>query len=101
MADNSPNTLTLPNKTAQAPETERMVEVELLSDVWIEDKNSSDSIGGILRVRTNIPVLDEDGNPKINKASKSPMVTLSKVMLPVSMAKKLISEGKANRIDPL
>ena len=101
MADNSPNTLTLPNKTAQAPETERMVEVELLSDVWIDiakHPGVSDSDG---RIRTNIPVLDEDGNPKINKASKSPVVTLSKVMLPVSMAKKLISEGKANRIDPL
>ena len=104
MADiKSPNTLSVPSTQAapELPQAERMVEVELLHDVWVEDKEHPDSVGGVLRIRTNVPVLDEDGNPKINKGSKTAVVTLTKAKLPISLAKKLIDAGKANRADPL
>lgn len=104
MADQSPNTLKMPTaQTALVAEVhaERMVEVELLNDVWVEDKDNPESVGGIRRIKTNVPVLDQDGNPMMNKATKTPITTLTKSSLPVSLAKKMIDAGKANRADPL
>lgn len=101
MADQkSPNTLGMPSANA-APEAERKVEVILKHDVWVEDKDNPDSVEGILRIRTNIPVLDENGNPLVDRKSKTAVTTFTKAMLPVSLAKKLIAEGKVERADPL
>ena len=102
MADTkSPNTLTLPADKPAQVESERKVEVTLLHDVWIEDKDHEESVNGIRRVRTNIPVLDENGNPTVDKKTKSPITNTVNVALPVSIAKKLIDAGKALRADPL
>ena len=105
--DKSPNTLKMPSQQAalipeQAASTEeRKIEVELTHDVWVEDKTHPDAENGVLRIRTNLPVLDDEGNPKIDKKSKTAIVTLARAMLPVSVAKKFIAEHKANRIDDL
>lgn len=105
MADNikPSNTLSMPETqpTLVSHQSERKVEVELLHDVWVEDRDHPESVDGIRRIKTNIPVLDEDGNPKVDKKSKTAIVTLTKTLLPVSFAKKLIDSGKANRADPL
>ena len=104
MADNSPNTLTLPGKAAQTEvkaESERKVDVILTHDVWIDAPDHPESIEGILRIRTNVPVLDPDGNPVVDKKSKTAVTTLTTASLPISVAKKLIDEGKAKRADPL
>jgi len=103
MADTkSPNTLAMPGTQAAPEASERKVSVQLLYDVWINDPGHEDSDPtGIRRVRTNIPVLDDEGNPKIDRKTKSPVTTYSIVELPISIAKKMIDAGKANRMDPL
>ena len=109
MADaKSTTTLSMPETTVAEkpvapaePSKEREVSVELLSDVWVSDDTHEDSVGGIRRIRTNLPVLDENGNPKIDKATKTMIVTHATASLPVSLAKKLIDSGKAKRADPL
>lgn len=105
MADlKSPNTLSMPGtKPAQesASEVERKVEVILLHDVWIDDPDHEESIGGVRRIKTNIPRLREDGGPMIDPKTKALVTDTVKVALPVSLAKKLISAGKAERADPL
>ena len=80
---------------------ERKIEVTLLSDVWIEDKDHEESVEGIRRLRTNIPELREDGGPMIDPKTKSIITKTVNVTLPLSVAKKLIAEGKAERADPL
>ena len=102
MADTkSPNTLAMPG-TQAAPEVERKISVELLHDVWISDPGHEESDkDGIRRIRTNIPVLDEDGNPKIDRKTKSAVTTQVITELPISVAKTMIAAGKANRMDPL
>ena len=93
------DTLSMPSKTAPAKEeTERMVSVKLLHDVWIP--NAAET-GGSMRIRTNIPVLDDEGNPKIDRKSKSAVTTHTVAELPISIAKQMIDEGKALRMDPL
>ena len=71
---------------------EKTVPVLLNNDVWLDDGT---------RVRTNIPVLDSNGNQKVDPVSRAPITEQVTVDLPVSIAKKLIAEGKAERRDPL
>ena len=92
------NTLTMPKPVPAAPPVERKVSVKLLHDVWI---SNPDVPGGIERIMTNIPVLDDMGNIKIDPKSKTVISTQSIVDLPLSVAKKMIDEGKAVRMDPL
>jgi hypothetical protein len=104
MAD---STLTMPNKSAappaaSEPAAERRVPVKLLSDVWISEPGHADATpDGIRRIRTNIPVKDDLGNIKVDPKSKSIISTQSIVDLPVSIAKAMIDQGKAERMDPL
>lgn len=81
---------------------ERKVKIKLLNDVWIEDPTHEDAgKDGIRRVKTNIPVLNEDGSQKIDPKTKAPITTHSVVDLPLSVAKMMIDAGKAERMDPL
>ena len=101
MADNiSPTpktTLTLPgDKTI--PEPERMVKIKLLHDYWIQDPNNPKET---IRLRTNTLILDEDGNPIVDKKSKNYLSKHECYDIPVSQARVLIEAGKAERMDPL
>lgn len=77
--------------TALAGYKEKSVEVELLSDVWIDDGTGT---GATLRVTTNLPVLTEEGLPKLNE-KREPIVKIMKRKLPGSIAKILVEQGKA------
>lgn len=98
-------TLSMPSTTAvekTEPAAERKVSVKLLNDVWISDPGHPDAdTDGIRRIRTNIPVKDEDGNIMVDKKSKSIIATQVIAELPVSIAKLMIDAGKAERMDPL
>lgn len=84
------------------PAAERRVSVKLLSDVWISDPGHSESgPDGIRRVMTNIPIKDANGNIQVDPKSKTIVCTQSIVELPLSIAKKMIEAGKAERMDPL
>ena len=92
-------TLSIPTPdAAPKPKAERKVQVKLLHDVWIANP---DVESGIERIRTNIPVLDENGNMTVDPKSKALVTTQSIVDLPVSVAKLMIDQGKAVRMDPL
>ena len=103
MADNSPKPiLTLPvDKAAPAPETpqaERTVKIKLLSDYWMQDPaNPKETI----RLRTNTLILDDDGNPIVDRKTKNYMSKHECYDIPVSQARALIDAGKAERLDPL
>lgn len=81
---------------ADTKTAEKTVPVLLKNDVWIEDSN-----GEVVRIRTNIPRLDQDGNLLVDRKSKTVVSDQIVTHLPVSIAKKLIAEGKAERADPL
>jgi hypothetical protein len=89
----------IPTPPAELPKAkaERKVSIKLLNDVWIENPDTHE----IERVRTNIPVLDENGNQAVDKKTKAPVTTQIVVEIPVSIAKMLIEQGKAERMDPL
>ena len=79
-------------KTDPVPKAEKTVPVLLRHDVWLEDGT---------RVRTNIPRLDAEGNIQVERKSRTLLVDQVTVDLPISLAKKLIAEGKADRADPM
>jgi hypothetical protein len=81
------DTIALPEKT---------IPVLLKHDVWLDD-----GLGGTVRITTNTPVLDENGNPKVDPKSKAPVTVQEVRQIPISVAKKLIAEGKAERRDPM
>jgi hypothetical protein len=94
-------TLSMPTPKTEAPTKERMVKVKLLYDVWIEGIDPKTGEKGIIRVKTNTPVLDEDGNIKVDPKSKAPILIQEIVELPVSVAQRLVDLDKAKRIDAL
>jgi hypothetical protein len=100
-------TLTMPNKSATPPAAvepaaERRVSVKLLNDIWISEPGHPDAgPDGIRRICTNIPVKDADGNIMVDKKSKSIVSTQTIADIPVSIAKAMIEQGKAERMDPL
>ena len=75
-----------------------MVSVKLLHSVWVADPTA---VGGARKIQTNIPVKDDEGNIMVDKKSKSIITTQTITDLPLSLAKKMIDEGKALRMDPL
>lgn len=87
---------------ATEPQEERRVSLKLFNDVWIKDPKHPDAgPDGVRRVRTNIVSLDEDGNPLIDKKSRNFVSTQIVADIPISVAKKLIEDKKAERMDPL
>lgn len=86
MADPAPNT---PEKT---------IPVLLKHDVWLDDGTGT---GNTIRITTNTPVTDENGNPKVDPKSKAPITVQEIRNIPISVAKMLIAAGKAERRDPL
>jgi hypothetical protein len=92
-----PDQVPLPPAEPIKAKAERKVSIKLLNDVWIENPDTHE----IERVRTNIQVLDENGNPAVDKKTKAPITTQVVVEIPVSVAKMLIDQGKAERMDPL
>ena len=78
------------------PTAEKKVPVKLLYDVWDHDGN---------HIKTNVKVLDEYGNPKVKLNAQGHPVEYETeqviVELPVSLAKALIAEKKAERADPM
>jgi hypothetical protein len=88
------DTLSMP---AQKPAKAKTLDVEILYDVWHPETGE--------RIRTNVPVTDEFGNPEYNLDSngkpKSIKTTITKCALPAEFAKALMAAGKANRADPL
>ncbi|MEQ1519723.1 MAG: hypothetical protein ABL936_00460 [Aestuariivirga sp.] len=87
---------------ATAPQEERRVSLKLFNDVWIKDPKHPDATpDGIRRVRTNIVSLDDDGNPLIDKKTRNFVSTQIVADIPLSVAKKLIEDKKAERMDPL
>jgi hypothetical protein len=80
---------------------EKTIPVELLCDVWIQTGVDENGEAVIERLTTNTPVLTETGAPAIDPKTKGPITTTETRMVPVSIAKKLLAEGKARRADPL
>ena len=70
-------------KPAKAP---KLVTVTLLSDIW-DDSGE--------RIRTNVPVLDENGRARFDPKTGAPVVTKTIVDLPAKLAKKLVDSGAA------
>jgi hypothetical protein len=80
---------------------EKTIPVLLRNDVWIETGKDAKGEPIIERITTNTPVLDVDGNPRVDPKSKAP-ITMQEVRdLPISVAKMLIAAGKAERRDPM
>ena len=75
-----------------APPEKRKVKVKLLNDVWDEDG---------VRIRTNVPVIGDDGNIVVDQKTKQAVTTLTVVDLDVGIARKMIEAGTAIRMDPL
>jgi hypothetical protein len=94
-------TLSMPTPKTEAPAKEREVEVKLLHDVWIEGIDPDTGQKGVVRIRTNTPVLDENGNIKVDPKSKAPILIQEIRKLPVSVAQMLVDQKKAERVDAL
>jgi hypothetical protein len=80
---------------------EKTIPVLLKHDVWIETGKDAKGEPIIERITTNTPVLDENGNPRVDPKSKAPITVQEIRDVPISIAKKLIAEGKAERRDPM
>jgi len=86
----------------QAETKERRVSIKLFNDVWIDDPGHPEATpDGVRRIRTNIVRLNEDGSPQIDRKSRNYISDHTVADVPLSVAKKMLAEGKAERMDPL
>lgn len=78
--------------TKTAEKIEKKTLVTLFNDFW--DDNGE-------RIRTNIPVLDDSGNPKMDPKTKQPITRHVEVELPNRHVRTLVAAGKAQITVPL